>query len=107
MYADDILLYRLIRQTYDYQLLQQDVEALGEWANDNYLTFKPSKSKAMVFSRKRHPVPAPPYFKLNGSRLEIVDSVKYLGVTISSDLSWSKHINIIGSKAQKLVRLLF
>ena len=107
MYADDILLYRLIRQTYDYQLLQQDVEALGEWANDNYLTFNPSKSKAMVFSRKRHPVPAPPYFKLNGSRLEIVDSVKYLGVTISSDLSWSKHINIIGSKAQKLVRLLF
>ena len=107
MYADDILLYRPIRQAYDYQLLQQDVEALGEWANNNYLTFNPSKKKAMVFSRKRHPVPAPPYFKLNGSKLEIVDSVKCLGITISSDLSWSKHINIIGSKARKLVGLLF
>ena len=107
MYADDILLYRPIRQAYDYHLLQQDVEALGEWANDKYLTFNPSKSKAMVFSRKRHSVPAPSYFKLNGSRLEIVDSVKYLGITISSDLTWSKHINIIGSKTRKLVRLLF
>ena len=107
MYADDILLYRHIRQASDYQLLQQDVEALGEWANNNYLTFNPAKSKAMVFSRKRCPVPVPSYFKLNGSKLEIVDSVKYLGITISSDLTWSKHINIIGSKARKLVGLLF
>ena len=107
MYADDILLYRPIRQASDYQLLQQDVEALGEWANNNYLTFNPAKSKATVFSRKRRPVPVPSYFKLNGSKLEIVDSVKYLGITISSDLTWSKHINIIGSKARKLVGLLF
>ena len=78
MYADDILLYRPIRQASDYQRLQQDVEALGKWANDNYLTFNPSKSKAMVFSRKRHPVQAPSYLSLNGSTLEIVDSVKYL-----------------------------
>ena len=102
MYADDILLYRPIRQASDYQRLQQDVEALGKWANTNYLTFNPSKSKAIVFSRKRHTVPAPPYFSLNGSRLEIVGSVKYLDITISSDLS-TKHINIISSKARKLV----
>ena len=57
MYAGDILLYRPIRQASDYQRLQQDVEALGKWANNNYLTFNSSKSKAMVFSRKRHPVP--------------------------------------------------
>ena len=107
MYADDILLYRPIRQASDYQRLQQDVEALGKWANDNYLTFNPSKSKATVFSRKRHPVQAPSYLSLNGSTLEIVDSVKYLGITISSDLSWTKHINIISSKARKLVGLLF
>ena len=48
MYADDILLYRPIRQASDYQRLQQDVEALGKWANDNYLTFNALKSKAMV-----------------------------------------------------------
>ena len=106
-YADDILLYRPIRQASDYQRLQKDVEALGKWANDNYLTFNPSKSKAMVFSRKRNPVQAPSYLSLNGSTLEIVDSVKYLGITISSDLSWTKHINIISSKARKLVGLLF
>ena len=90
MYADDILLYRPIRQASDYQRLQQDVEALGKWANNNYLTFNLLKSKAMAFSRIRHPVQASSYFSLNESTLEIVDSIKYLGITISSDLSWTK-----------------
>ena len=40
MHADDILLYRPIRQASDYQLLQEDVEALGKWANNSYLTFE-------------------------------------------------------------------
>ena len=104
IYADDVLLYRPIRQASDFQLLQQDVDALGVWADNNYLTFNPSKCKAMVFSSRRQPVPAPAYLSLNGSLLEIVDSVKYLGLSISSDLSWT---NVITSKARKLVGLLF
>ena len=68
MYAGDIPLYIYLVLS-DYQFLQQNVEALGKWANNNYLTFNPSKSKAIVFSRKRHPVPAPSYFSLNGWKL--------------------------------------
>ena len=68
MYAGDIPLYIYLVLS-DYQFLQQNVEELGKWANNNYLTFNPSKSKAIVFSRKRHPVPAPSYFSLNGWKL--------------------------------------
>ena len=107
IYADDVLLYRPIRQASDFQLLQQDVDALGIWADNNYLTFNPSKCKAMVFSSRRQPVPFPANFSLNGFLLEVVDSVKYLGLSISSDLSWTNHINSITSKARKLVGLLF
>ena len=78
IHADDVLLYRPIRQASDFQLLQQDVDAFGLWADNNYLTFNPFKCKAMVFSSTRQPVPAPAHLSLNGSLLEIVDSVKYL-----------------------------
>ena len=110
IYADDVLLYRPIRQASEYQLLQQDVESLGKWANNDYLTLiliLQNQKPCMVFSRNRQPWSAPSYITLNGSRLEIVDSVEYLGIAISSDLSWTKHKNIISSKAQKLVGCCF
>ena len=52
-----------------HQLLQQDVEALGKWTENNYLTFNASKSKPMVIFKKE--TPSCSYFSLNGSRLEI------------------------------------
>ena len=42
---------------------------------------------------------------INGDALEVVDSVKLLGLNISSDLTWNIHINEIRKKASK--RLYF
>ena len=39
--------------------------------------------------------------------LQSVDSMKYLGITITSDLNWSTHIKNQCSKAKKLVGLLY
>ena len=38
---------------------------------------------------------------LNGYSLEVVDSVKLLGLNISSDLTWNTHINETVKKASK------
>jgi hypothetical protein len=40
---------------------------------------------------------------LKGHNLESVDTAKYLGLTISSNMTWNAHINNITSKAQKLL----
>ena len=40
---------------------------------------------------------------LKGHTLESVDTAKYLGITISSNMTWNAHINNITSKAQKLL----
>ena len=42
---------------------------------------------------------------IKGDALEVVDSVKLLGLNISSDLTWNIHINEILKKASK--RLYF
>jgi hypothetical protein len=36
-----------------------------------------------------------------GHKLEVVDSNKYLGVTLSEDLSWRKHVEATSSKASR------
>ena len=42
-----------------------------------------------------------------GEPIEKVSSLKYLGVTISDDLTWSKHIQTISSKARRIIGMLY
>ena len=42
---------------------------------------------------------------LNGDALEVVDSVKLLGLNISSDLTWNIHINETVKKASKKLHI--
>ena len=51
--------------------------------------------------------PPPPHqYTLHGHILEAVDSAKYLGITITSDLRWKNHINQVCSKANKTLGFL-
>ena len=45
-------------------------------------------------------------YTLHGHSLEVVDSGKYLGLTITKDMSWSKHINQITGKASRTLGFL-
>ena len=58
----------------------------------------------MLLSRKRLCTIAS---KVNGYPLQIVNSYKYLGFIISSDLSWSSHIEYICNKAKRMLRILY
>ncbi len=100
LYADDLLLFRHIRNQEDYHQLQHDVSMIEDWVNSNYLTLNTAKCKYMVVSRKRCP-PAPVSLALGGTELEKVDCFKYLGVLLCNDMSFSKHIESICTKARK------
>ena len=106
MHANDIVLYGPVRSTADLIWLQEDTTSLGLWANSVNLRFNPRKCKAMILSKRKH-VTIPSPLLLNGQPVNFVDSIRYLGLTISADLSWSKHIKNITSKARQLVGLLF
>ena len=75
------------------------------WAEDKELRLNTSKTKAIVISRKRHP----PVLKLTlcGTQIEQVTSFKYLGVTISQDLSWNLHIAGTCSRARRLLGFIY
>ena len=48
----------------------------------------------------------PPMYRLHGQMLCITDNTKYLGRTITSDLKWNSHIQIVTSKANSVLGLL-
>ena len=107
LYADDILLYRTILSNSDYSYLQSDANTVQDWVNCNHMSLNPSKCKFMLISRKCNRINNPPMITINGQILESVPTFKYLGLLLTSDLSWSKHIEGACTKAKKILGLLY
>ena len=61
----------------------------------------------MFISRKRSCVIPPPIIFVGDYPLAKVSSVRYLGVQINSDLSWSTHIANLCNKARRLIGFLY
>ena len=107
LYADDLMLYKPISCPQDFIELQNDIFLVEQWSDDNYLSLNPKKCKVMLISRKRSCSFESVSLLLNGSALEKVNSFKYLGVTISNNLTWSNHIDIVCSKARRTLGLIY
>ena len=74
------------------------------------MRFQPSKCNMMQLSRKRkHHVNTTYYYLLlflEGTALVTLSHIKYLGVYISSNLDWTKHISETCKKASRTLGLL-
>ena len=97
LFADDCLIYREIKTASDQIKLQEDLNSLEKWGAKWGMRFNAAKCNVMRVSRKRTPLSY--FYMLSGEILKEVKDAKYLGVTISDDLDWTKHIQIITSKA--------
>ena len=105
MFADDICYYLEVSNAADCAIAQDDVNLINDWMAERDLRLNVSKTKAMVVSRKL----CPPNLeiKVGDSYIECVTTYRYLGITITSNLSWSLHINQTCSKAKRLVGYLY
>ena len=68
------------------------------------MRFQPVKCNMMQLTKKHNKIQAS--YTLEGTVLENVDSIKYLGVTITSDLKWNSHIRNVCSKANRTLGFL-
>eukprot|EP00745_Piridium_sociabile_P025653 TRINITY_DN40611_c0_g1_i2.p1 TRINITY_DN40611_c0_g1~~TRINITY_DN40611_c0_g1_i2.p1 ORF type:complete len:143 (-),score=14.04 TRINITY_DN40611_c0_g1_i2:60-488(-) len=68
------------------------------------MQFHPAKCNTLPVTRKRRPLQCE--YQLHGHPLEVVDSAKYLGVTLQCKMDWEDHINSIWTKANQVLRFL-
>ena len=102
LFADDTSLYLVINHRNEVlsstQLLNSDIEKINKWASDWLVTFNPSKSESMIISRKHDINNFPPLY-MDQQLIAHVNDHKHLGIFLSGDCSWHKHIDYIQSKA--------
>ena len=109
LYADDTKIWRRINNYSDHVVLQNDINALFKWSQDNKMNFHPKKCKVLVVTLETRqsilPFDRYPYC-LNNACLDYVSSEKDLGVLIDERLNWKYHCFALSKKARCMLGLL-
>jgi len=97
MFADDIKIYLEVVNQSDFQLLQQSINLISNWAASWQLNLSISKCHHMRVTLSR--TIATHDYLLNNVLLTSCNYCRDLGIDIDSHLSFNKHINCIVAKA--------
>ena len=99
LYADDTLLCAKNVSPAD---LQEDVTSLVVWSAKWGMSFNPTKCIHMQLGKES----AVNSTHINNVPIPSSDHLKYLGVTISSDMKWNTHIANVTKKANRQLGML-
>ena len=104
LFADDSLLYRRTRTTEDHRILQEDLSRLETWERDWQMFFNPLKCEVIRICKKRTQITGS--YTIHGHQLATVKSGKYLGVTLTDNLSWNAHVDQATKKTNNSLAFL-
>lgn len=71
--------------------VQQLADRVAQWSSDNRVKLNSDKCKELRISFGKNQPELQPIL-VNRQELEVVQSAKLLGVTVTSNLSWNEHI---------------
>ena len=104
LFADDCIIYRTIKSEQDHLQLQQDLHTVNEWSQRWQMCF--NISKCVVLRCHRILSPSLFTYTLNEQSISCIDQHSYLGVTLTSNMSFSPHIQKISAKATRMLNFI-
>ena len=107
-YVDDTTIFEVCLEN-EPSAIQDSVDVIVRWTDLNDMWLNSDKCKEMVIdcNINHQRTSGAPTIIIGERALERVDHAKLLGVTISNDLTWGKHVENIISKAGKRLYMLY
>ena len=106
LYADDTTLISTFCSASPAQLLCNELNNVFMWLCSNKLSLNVAKTKYIVFHSPNMPPPNFPDLYINNSVLERVNQFNFLGINLSSTLSWKNHQSQVCKKLSRAVGIL-
>ena len=100
LYANDVLLYRIIRSIDDCEMLQKDLDIVNKWADSWQMAFNLGKCYLVRVTNKKRSLKH--CYRLQGEEIKSVSHAKYLSAVIDEHLSFNEHIKLITNKANSV-----
>lgn len=99
-FADDLKIFHVINSSLDCNFLQNNLNSLVRFANQNGLDLNASKCCVLSFTRKTKNNHLFPY-QIGEAKLDRVNNMKDLGVIFDSSLNFNAHIDYACKKARR------
>ena len=94
-FADDTRVLAGISHSDDVEVLQQDLEKIFLWSAENNASFNASKFECLRYGKNKFIIDNTVYHSNTQSEIQTHNSVRDLGVTMSSDATFAEHISNI------------
>ena len=106
LFADDTNIFMDGKNSTDIeQIINPELDKLANWLNANKLSLNLTKSKYMIISSSRKEK-LECNLLLNNNPLDETNCIKYLGVYIDQNLTWSNQISIVSKKIAKNIGMI-
>ena len=108
MFADDTAIYFSSNNMVEIEdRLNSELASISNWIQANGLGLNVHKTEYMVIeSHQKLKISQPIDLRLNDTPIARVESYKYLGVAIDTNLSWSTHTDVLSNKVSSRIGLL-
>lgn len=109
MFADDTIVYYSSSNSIEIEnKINHDLNNLVLWLKNNMISLNITKTKFMIVIEVRNSVPNENYdIKIENSKIETVDVLKYLGIMINKHLNFREHVKYVIKKISMKVNFLF
>lgn len=104
-YADDTAIIGLMNKDRNEYHYRRAIEKFVTTCDQEGLLLNVNKTKEMLIDFRRKPTTMTP-LTIKGKDIEKCETYKYLGLTISNDLTWNKNIELSRKKAMKKLYFL-
>jgi hypothetical protein len=89
------------------ETVNNEMSSISKWFNVNKLSINTAKTKYILFHQKHRNINLENHhICINGTRIEHVPNMKFLGVIIDQNLSWKNHVDHICRKIGKALGVL-
>lgn len=102
LYADDLKIARKVESLCDAELLQDDLNRLHLWCNNNGLQLNIMKCHHIKFTRKTSSCVRTDYF-IDSHKVQEVDELRDLGVIFDKKVTFVSHVDNVVGRASKML----
>ena len=105
LYVDDFTIFvSAATITHSTRIIQIAINNLEQWTKTKGMRFSVEKTVAIKFEKRKKG--EEPQLTLHGSRVQVRESTRYLGLIIDKRLNWKDHVDHLRAKCTSSVNLI-